>query len=216
MGGETYDLRLKSPFTSVISGPTGSGKTSLVNHLIENARVYASEPPHEILYCYGAWQAGFERMKGVQFFEGAENLEEKLPADGKQRWLILDDLINELDSIRGEIENVFTRLSHHRNVSVFFLTQNLFHKNLRMITLNAHYLFIFKNPRDRSQVAFLGRQLFPSNPNFLVNAYEDATKNPHSFILLDLKQNTKDYMRVIGNFISDDGDSVPLTVYSFK
>jgi len=215
MGGETYDLRLKSPFTSVISGPTGSGKTSLVNHLIENSNVYASEPPREIFYCYGAWQAGFERMKGVQFFEGAENLEEKLPADGKQRWLILDDLINELDSIRGEIEKVFTRLSHHRNVSVFFLTQNLFHKNLRTITLNAHYLFIFKNPRDRLQVAFLGRQLFPSNPNFLVKAYEDATKDPHSFILLDLNQNTKDNMRVIGNFISDN-ESNPLTVYSFK
>jgi hypothetical protein len=215
MSGDGYDKRLKTPFTSVISGPTGCGKTSLIERLIVNSTVYADNPPEKIVYCYGVWQDGFSRLENVEFHEGLENVEEKFPSDGKQRWLILDDLMNELNTIQSDVEKLFTRLSHHRNISVFFLTQNLFHKNLRTITLNAHYIFLFKNPRDASQITFLGRQLFPSRPNFLVNAYEDATRRPHSFLLLDLKQNTSDDMHVIGNFALDD-EANPVTSYSFK
>jgi hypothetical protein len=86
-----------------------------------------------------------------------ENVEEKFLSDGKQQWLILDDLMNELNGIQLDVEKFFTRLSHHGNISVFFLTQNLLYKSLRTITLNAHYIFLFKNSRDGSQI-FLGRR----------------------------------------------------------
>jgi len=47
---------------------------------------------------------------------------------------------------------MFTKISHHRNVSVVYLTQNVFDKNkyARTISLNAHYLVLIKNPRDAS------------------------------------------------------------------
>ena len=46
-------------------------------------------------------------------------------------------------------------------MSVIFLTQNLFHKNkhMRTISLNAHYLVLFKNPRDVEQFTTLARQM---------------------------------------------------------
>ena len=89
--------------------------------------------------------------------------------------LILDDLMAEADD---SIANVFTKISHHRNVSVIFLTQNLFHKNkhMRTISLNAHYLVLFKNPRDVEQFATLARQMYAKNWQFAVEAFRDATR----------------------------------------
>jgi len=44
------------------------------------------------------------------------------------------------------VANIFTKGSHHRNVSVVFLAQNLFPQNkfTRATSLNAHYIVLFK------------------------------------------------------------------------
>ena len=46
------------------------------------------------------------------------------------------------------VADIFTKLSHHRNISLLYLRQNGFDKNkyVRTITLNAHYLVLFKTP----------------------------------------------------------------------
>ena len=55
------------------------------------------------------------------------------------------------------IVNLFTRGWHHRNLSVIYVVQNLFHqgKGSRSIGLNSHYLVLVKNPRDKLQIALL-------------------------------------------------------------
>ena len=62
--------------------------------------------------------------------------------------IILDDMMDEATEDK-RISNLFTR-GRHDNLSVIFLTQNLFHKNQREISLNSDYMVIFKNPRDRT------------------------------------------------------------------
>ena len=66
-----------------------------------------------------------------------------------------------------QVMNLFTVGSHHKNTSVFFLTQNIFSKGkfTRDISLNSNYLIIFKNPRDQLQFQILARQMFPNNTN---------------------------------------------------
>jgi len=56
--------------------------------------------------------------------------------------------------------NMFTKGSHHRIVSVVYLAQNLFPKNksTRTMSLNAHYMVLFKHPKDATQFANLARQ----------------------------------------------------------
>jgi len=46
------------------------------------------------------------------------------------------------------VVNLFTKGSHHRNISIMYLAQNLFPKNkfARTISLNEHYMILFKNP----------------------------------------------------------------------
>ena len=84
--------------------------------------------------------------------------------------LIIDDLMQETNET---IANMFTKGSHHRNISVVFLAQNLFPKNkfARTMSLNAHYMVLFKNPTDVSQFANLARQMYPKTSLFAVEAY---------------------------------------------
>jgi hypothetical protein len=208
------NVSIKSPAPTVIAGPTGSGKTVLMRRLIDRRREVCDVPPEEVIYCYGAWQPAFENMENVTFHEGLIDFKTQLPSDGKHRWLIIDDLMSE-SSGNEEVEELFTKHSHHKNVSVFLMVQNFFHKGFRTVTLNAHYLFLFKNPRDASQIGFLARQLFPNNPKFLIESYKDATSEPHSYLTLDLKQSTADEFRVLGNFLAAD-PALPIVVYTPK
>jgi len=97
------------------------------------------------------------------------------------------------------ILNLFTTDSHHRNISVFLISQNLFSqgKYSRTISLNCIYLIIFKNPRDKSQINVLARQMFPEKYNFFMEAFSDAVNNKsHSYLFIDLKQDTLEKNRI--------------------
>ena len=126
----------------------------------------------------------------ICFREGLPELEESVTP----KLVIIDDLMRETD---GRVVDLFTKGCHHGNTSVFFITQNLFHqgKGQRDISLNAHYLVCFKNPRDKSQIRHLAHQVCPEKPLFLQEAYTDATSQPHGYLLLDMKQDTPEEYR---------------------
>ena len=57
------DIRFAHPFTCVVSGPTGSGKTEFVAKLIENISDMMIPVPEKIVWCYGEWQKRFEKSE---------------------------------------------------------------------------------------------------------------------------------------------------------
>ena len=91
------------------------------------------------------------------------------------------------------IVNLFTRGSHHRNLSVIYIEQNLFHqgKGSRRISLNSHYLVLFKNPREKLKILFLAKQMYPGQTDFCSNLYEEGVKRPFGYVLIDLKTATQ-------------------------
>ena len=179
----------KHPFTAIVCGPTGSGKTSFVLKFIANVAIIMSPQPKRIIWCYGVYQSAFDSVRNVEFHEGLPDAEALKP----NTLLILDDLMHESDS---RVDKIFTKHSHHIGVSVMFLTQNLFHKGTRTMTLNAHYLVIFKNPRDKTQITYLARQMYPGRSKFVTEAFEDATAKPYSYLVVDLKADTEEKMRL--------------------
>ena len=104
------------------------------------------------------------------------------------------------------VAKIFAKVSHHRNVSVIYLTQNLFYrsKQNRTISLNAHYIVLFKNPRDAVQVAILARQMYPGRSKFLVEAFKDATEKAYGYLLIDLKSDTVEKYRIRTNIFQGE------------
>lgn len=194
----TFDPRWRHPFTAVISGPSSCGKTVWVTRLIDNLSEMITPVPDEIIYCYSEYQPIFDSLKekGVTFIEGVPDIDEW--SLGPKRLLILDDLMNETDA---RITRIFTKASHHRSISVIQIVQNLFGKNKeqRTISLNSHYLVVFKNPRDKSQIINLGKQIYPGMSKFVSEAFISATQTPNSYILFDLRQETSENLRLRTN-----------------
>lgn len=65
-------------------------------------------------------------------------------------------------------------------------------------------MIYFKNPRDRSQITHLARQLYPDALKFVREAYGDTTKRPHGYLLIDLKQDTPEKFRFITNVLPEE------------
>lgn len=126
--------------------------------------------------------------------------------------IILDDLMT--SAYTKSVCELFTKGSHHRNLSVILITQNIFHqgKHCRDISLNCKYLVLFKNPRDKSQILPLARQVFPENPSSFVKAYKDATSKPFGYLYLDLTQTAYDFLRIQTDIFNENY----LTVFSPK
>jgi ABC-type cobalamin/Fe3+-siderophores transport system ATPase subunit len=95
------------------------------------------------------------------------------------------------------VYHLFTKGSHHRNISVILITHNFFHKGryCRDVSLNAKYIVLIKNVRDKSQFSHLPRQVCPENIKTLYNVYLDAIQKHHSYFVLDLSQDTNDLLR---------------------
>ena len=199
---------LQHPFTCIVAGCTQSGKTVWVKSLLENAQKTISPTPQRIIWCYGQWQPSYfdmmRTMPGIEFNQGIpEDIDNADYLDVSQRNLIvLDDLMAQSGKDK-RISDLFTKGSHHRNLSIIYIVQNIFHqgKEMRNISLNAHYIVLFKSPRDKQQISMLARQVNPGRVQEFMRSFEDATRRPHGYLMLDLKPTTDDQQRLKTNIL---------------
>ena len=173
------ELCFQSPATIVLSGASFSGKSLFLKRLIENKLF--SKPVDKIYYCYGTWSDDYDSMTDIEFIEG-------IPTDctfmfGQGHNLVcFDDL---QDKINQNVVNIFTKDSHHRNLSCVLVLQNLFldSKLCRTIALNSHYTVLFRNPRAASQYRILASQ---TGHKHLIAAFEDVMKrDKFGYLLID-------------------------------
>lgn len=176
------EIKFIAPATLVLSGQSSSGKSTFTRKLI-NTDMF-DKTPVKIYYCYGAWQKHFDDMNNVEFIQGLpQNFSPMF--DNNHNLLIIDDLQDEVVANKA-IENLFTRESHHKNLSVAYINQNLFYqgKHSRTIALNTHYTILFRNPRATSQLRTLASQ---TGLRYLEAAYVDAMENDKfGYLVIDL------------------------------
>lgn len=205
------DLRLYCNRTMCVVGPSHSGKTTFVLDLLDHRHEIFSSTTNRVVWCYGIYQPDLNPIlarKGYELHSGIVDTTKIEPYD----IIVLDDLLQESKGSQ-DVTSMFTKAAHHKPCFIIFIMQNLFPpgKESRTRSLNTHYLVIFKNPRDRSQVEFLARQVSPRNPKALVQIFEAATEKPHSYLFLDLTQECPDAYRFRTNLFNK-----PLTIFQLN
>ncbi len=211
-------IRFIHPSTFLLAGPTGSGKTHFVCKVLTDRLI--NPFPSRIIWIYSEWQDSYDRISVIypyiEFIKGpiTEQLYESI-IPTKNNLLILDDQMTNSGK-KDEISKLFTQGSHHKNLSVMYLVQNLFDKGKqhRTVSLNSHYIILFKNPRDNIQPGILGRQMYTSNWKAFVEIYKEATNEPYGYIVLDLRQETPDDFRIRSNIFKDDTGSTRIYLFS--
>ena len=204
-------FQLHHPFTAIVAGMTGSGKTVWVQKLLEHASQVVRPPPQRIVWSYSQWQPAYDQMlntvNAIEFVKGIPHgLDEDWFFDPKiNNVIVIDDQMAEISNDK-RILDLFTKGSHHRNLSVIFLSQNVYFqgKIMRTLSLNASYLVLFKNPRDKLQITTLGKQMYPGKTNHFVQKYETAVQRPYGYLFVDLKPSTSEDCRLRTNVLPNE------------
>ena len=160
-----------------------------VERLLKDSKRTIIPSPQRIVWCYSQWQPIYDELlvsvPNIEFYRGIPTAIDTTSFFDVHvtNLVVLDDLMSESGSDKS-ISNLFTRGSHHMNLSVVYIVQNLFNqgKMSRNISLNSQYLVLFKSPRDKQQIMVLARQLYPRNTHLFLNAYEEALNRPHQRI----------------------------------
>ena len=118
--------------THIVFGQSGSGKTRFIFKVLQHRhQLFEEKPPCKIRYYYGIWQDFFSEIEkdtdNITFHQGLPSEEELLEITdpNSHTLIIIDDLMHEACNSQV-VELIFTRLSHHRFLTCFYLLQNLF------------------------------------------------------------------------------------------
>ena len=197
---DVSELKFHCPFTCQISGSTGSGKSWFVSNFLRNLSDVVDCDIDRIIYIHGEHQPLYDELQrdieNIEFIHLKDDtLAEHIPLSGPAL-IVLDDLYCELRKSKTLIK-LFSKYSHHRNLSVIFIQQVLFVKepNIKELSQNSHYLILFRNLRDKSNIKFLARQIEPTKCDFFVDSYIDATKKKFGYFVCDQHPQSLDPLR---------------------
>src|SRR5882757_8314667 len=203
-----FNLTLIHPSRFIIYGTSGSGKTTFVEKLLHFMYELFGFYFDKIIYCSGQYfpKTDFVHQKKIIKLNKIDSsIFDSINPNQKNLIIFDDNMHSAVNDIL--ISDLFTKKSHHLNISVILLLQNLFPKSkyIRDISMNSTYIVLMSNPRETLQIRTLSSQIDGSNSLFILNCFLDATKNkPFSYLFLDFDQNTADEMRVRTNVFPNE------------
>ena len=197
---EAQAFVFKHPCTCSISGPSGSRKTFLTVKILNSLDWIFSPTPTTVIYYYSQWQSTYNDIFPKPIFINGLPGQETIESIKQPTLFVIDDAMSKLDQA---ISDIFLMYSHHKNLSVILLLQNYYNKNrhLRDINTNTNYVIFMKNPRNKLAVSHLARESFPNNYHYVMESFNDATKEPHGYLLFNFNQEADDDVRLYTNIV---------------
>lgn len=207
----TYNLRFDAGATHLVVGPSASGKTFRTCDILrcKDEIIEGGARIKNVIFCYAVWQDIYTELEkeGVvtKFVNKKPTCEEftKLVKSYDKKGgsiCVIDDFMGQIDQ---DLVDIVTVHSRHHNTTTFILFQSLFPANrlARQISLNVKYIHVHKNPRENSQFQTLARQVAPNDYKWIVSAYHEVTKKPHSSFLMDLTQSREEHLRYRSDYL---------------
>ena len=202
-------FRFHTPSSILVVGPSGCGKTVFTEKLLLDNQDLFETPPTQVHYCY----VGMTRSISIhaRSWRGVSRRHSRSSSFGAmvsqgQGVLVLDDLMDE-GSHDKRVLDLFTKHSHHQNVTVLYLCQDMFPvgKYAKSISRNAHYIVAFKNPRDQLGVRNVLLQSFPTTWKDHLETFHHATTRPYGYLMLDLHPASPNQQRLLSHLLKDEG-----------
>ena len=189
------ELKFKIPSSQIYAGPSGSGKTFLTLKVLDNLETMFDPVPEQVVYAYSELNSAVPiiQKKGLEshiphtLHYGVPS-NEFLDRCKKPLLLILDDLMLKMD--KKYLDHLFTVKSHHRNIGVIFLVQNLFEKVIKTARDNCQYMILMNAPSSKRQIRDIGSSLFPGKTREFMEIYEEVTSKKYGYLALYLHANT--------------------------
>ena len=179
------------PFTSVISGPTGSGKSVFVRKFDHNIQHMMMPSPDKISWCYDVYQPLYGTVDRVEFVQGLPDFNTLDPAEKTL------DHHKRPDGRRGpesgqSVHQVFVpqELERHAHRSEPVQQKNVTQDNQSKYPLHGTVQEPQRHVTDHGA----------STPNisqenaFFLEAFARATAKPHVYMVIDMKQDTPDIL----------------------
>ena len=169
---------------TIIFGQTGSGKTHFMLELIRKKMIHPF--PKNIYYMYKVEQDFMKSWNKIeeQKITFIQSLNPDKMKTSEPSLLVIDDL---LLSTNKDVVEMFILGSHHKQISLFYLSQNLFPdcSLFRTMSNNAHYFVIFNNKRNSTQIHRIAHQVYMGKDvQRIKNAYKRIQQQHWGFMVL--------------------------------
>ena len=234
-GLKVYDGRVHHPFTCIVAGPSGSGKSTFVRSLMLSQEDRIDVKFDYICIVLGTeaaanptlndlkqrWPERVQVVEAKNSYPSEKAFREKFPCHlkklldersegGKKKGcIIFDDLMHELAECDLMV-NLFTKFSSHYNLTVIYITQNLFFKaggkhGSDNVTLyrNTHMLVVFKSPMDNSVLRTLAHRLQPGASKPLASMMANVLEG-YRYLVVCGKFDRPNDLRYVTDFFATD------------
>ncbi len=197
----------RHPSRIMIAGFTNSGKTSLCTRLVEKYHKTFSKIVISGVKTHPLQNNNEIREKLLLSEDIVNLLDDDSPYNNPNESTlhILDD--NFLIAANSEtVVNSFTR-GRHANLSVIFITQNLFFpgRHARSMHLNTSHYILMKS-RDLFQIECLARQIYGKGiAKKFVEVYKTlVVRNSYGYLLVDLAAGTPEPLQLRSNIVNEE------------
>ena len=213
-------LKIKTPARILMSGVSGSGKTTMILSLIKNMAEHFDKTFEYVYLCIPNNSSGFmqdtlDQYKAASPFitvrEGLLPDFSHLTSKQGSVLLVIEDLY--LEALKSEsFCNLTTFSSRKCNVSIILTSQNLTFSTPHSLTIRRQfmYMILFFSHSDNSLLMTVGRALSPLQPHYLMKAMKKVcqiAENPFQrYLFIDSHPLTQLplNMRVRGNILDKD------------
>ena len=211
------ERRFRFGYCIRVAGPSQCGKTATLLKLLSNFTLFDPHPPKRVVWVSGSGvidQQLEEKIKSLYpnsvFIYHVPEQDELIQNIQEHDFWCFDDLASELQNNKT-FTSFCTKLCHHYNILMAYLTQNAYEKGSDATTRarNSAYQIYFPNRADVRWERVLGDQLL-GNAKCFKQLFHYATQQPYSCLLCDNRANTPRNEQFIANPFSESQDNPPM------
>lgn len=188
----------------LVIGGSNKGKSTLVRAIARDRNTIFNVNSRLVLWCYNAIESvspELQKAADVVLHHGLPTMEEVRKYKHLKPLVVVDDLMVQMKS-SPEMEKLVTIATHHYDCQLIILLHTVFYgATIRNLRLQASYIILFKNNSDKQSVVCMGNQLMPKNSKTFLEIYDEATKEPYSYLFIDLYKECPDELMFRSNVL---------------